>query len=210
MRGHNGIDIAGLPYNYVLVPGNFHSTGYDAAGYGNWVKIKDDAGHIWTYAHFKHRIEARGRLELFDNLGEMGTTGYSTGVHCHVGVKPQNPDQNNGYLGSIDPLPLILEAIKPITPPKKRMIKLLNNNKLVWIKAPDQTTAEFWIIRTNQEHPLETRHKVKDSIKEVVMMFGEYGKMQRVDWPEIAGLEEKKPFDLRNAILTHPELFETS
>lgn len=103
--------------------------------------------------------------------------------------QPEKPEQNN-------------------QPNEKRMIKLLENHSLVWIKAEGKDTAEFWVIRKNPKHPLETRHKVKTQVDEVVALFGQYGKMKRVNWPDIVGLTEKDSFDLHNKIITKPELFE--
>ncbi len=37
----------------------------------------------------------------------MGTTGNSTGVHLHFGLRPKECDKNDGWLGYIDPLPLL-------------------------------------------------------------------------------------------------------
>lgn len=113
MQGHNGVDIKGIntPYVNVLKAGQYVESGYQEKGYGNYIKIRDENGYVWTYAHFKHAITLRGTIEKWDRIGEIGNTGYSTGPHCHIGIKPPNPDQRNGFLGSIDPMPFILQAI---------------------------------------------------------------------------------------------------
>lgn len=102
--------------------------------------------------------------------------------------------------------------LKPINKPKqdKQMIKLLERRRCVWIKPSGESTGEFWVIRTNDEHPLEVRQKVKGGqSSEVAALFGSYGKLQRVEWPEIQGLKEGKEFDVHDLALTHPEYFES-
>lgn len=91
----------------------------------------------------------------------------------------------------------------------KKPMKLLETRKCVWIKAEGQDSAEYWVIRKNEQEPYETRHKVNKDIQDVATLFGSYGKLSRVDWPVIAGLTEKGEFDLRNLSITHPELFES-
>lgn len=111
MIGHNGLDIAGLDRNYAFVAGDLFERGFDGGGYGYYCKIRADNGDVWIYGHFAGPIRANGRVSQWQDLGQMGSTGISTGIHCHVGVKPAGYDHNNGYYGSVDPLPKILEAI---------------------------------------------------------------------------------------------------
>lgn len=128
MQGHNGVDIVGSSRVYAFRSGDVIETGYDKDGYGNYVKIKDGYGNVWIYAHFAQAVSVRGHVHQWDDLGQMGSTGFSTGVHCHVGVKPENPNQSNGYLGSIDPLPLIQQSIneEEMTQEERDMLHRVN------------------------------------------------------------------------------------
>lgn len=40
-------------------------------------------------------------------IGLSGQSGAAYGVHLHFGLKLNNPDPNNGYLGFIDPSPYL-------------------------------------------------------------------------------------------------------
>jgi len=113
MAGHNGVDMvapAGFKKNVAFFPGLVHDVLYDPKGYGYHVKIVADDGFVDTYAHFARIYVKKGdRVERWDVLGEEGSTGFSTGAHCHFGRKPVlNINTNNGYFGSTDPLPGLL------------------------------------------------------------------------------------------------------
>ena len=54
-------------------------------GYGNVVFVKhDNTSHVTVYAHLS-RIDVRvgQKLDQGDNLGAVGSTGWSTGPHLH-------------------------------------------------------------------------------------------------------------------------------
>lgn len=120
MAGHNGVDMKGIEDNYCFDAG-IANVLYDKNGYGNFVRVTTDSGFVDTYAHFENIIIEDGqRVERWQKLGKMGTTGYSTGVHLHYGRKPKNPDRNNGYFGSIDPM-LFLRSIETNTLPNEDM-----------------------------------------------------------------------------------------
>jgi hypothetical protein len=100
---------------------------------------------------------------------------------------------------------------KKTNPPnKKRMIKLMEHYRCVWKKdASDNGLAEYWVIKTNDQHPLETKHRVRTSKADVASLFGSYGNLERKDWGYLAGLTTGKDFDLNDLAITKPELFES-
>ena len=96
-RMHSGIDLAGpmgTPI-YATADGVVVSAGRES-GYGNVVRIRHDFGFETLYAHQNLlRVEAGQQVSRGDHIGDMGTTGRSTGVHLHYEVhlngRPVNP-----------------------------------------------------------------------------------------------------------------------
>lgn len=55
------------------------------------------------YMHLSQRLVTRGQNVAEGQLiGYSGDTGFVTGPHLHFGIRPLNPDINNGYRGFID------------------------------------------------------------------------------------------------------------
>ncbi len=66
------------------------------SGYGRLVKIQHEFGIETRYAHqSKIRVKVGQRVSRGDRIGDMGTSGRSTGTHLHyevrVGGKAVNP-----------------------------------------------------------------------------------------------------------------------
>jgi hypothetical protein len=62
-------------------------------GYGNYVKLQHSDGRTTYYAHLKKwsvLVEVGQSITCGDKLGEMGSSGYSTGPHVHFEMR--NPD----------------------------------------------------------------------------------------------------------------------
>ncbi|KKL69339.1 hypothetical protein LCGC14_2115920, partial [marine sediment metagenome] len=96
-RMHNGTDFAaslGTPI-YSTADGVVIHSGW-SSGFGKLVKIQHEFGIQTYYAHMsKLRVKKGQRVSRGERIGDMGTTGRSTGVHLHyevrVGGKPVNP-----------------------------------------------------------------------------------------------------------------------
>ena len=96
-RMHNGVDWAGgrgTPI-YATADGVVSHAGWQG-GYGRLVKIEHAFGIETYYAHLNAVHVTQGqRVSRGDRIGDMGTTGRSTGVHLHYEVrvdgKPINP-----------------------------------------------------------------------------------------------------------------------
>ena len=57
-------------------------------GYGNLVKIKHDFGFETRYAHLSTiRVNVGERVSRGERIGDMGTTGRSTGTHLHYEIR---------------------------------------------------------------------------------------------------------------------------
>lgn len=66
------------------------------AGYGNTVEIDHGNGYMTRYAHnSRNVVEAGARVHVGDIVAKVGSTGRSTGPHCHFEVwlngRPVNP-----------------------------------------------------------------------------------------------------------------------
>lgn len=94
---HSGLDFK-APYGarvYASAPGTVIHAGWKG-GYGKMVEIRHANGFVTRYAHLsKIRISEGGHVLAGDLIGNIGSTGRSTGPHLHYEVrrhdKPTNP-----------------------------------------------------------------------------------------------------------------------
>jgi murein DD-endopeptidase MepM/ murein hydrolase activator NlpD len=87
---HAGLDFAapqGTPI-YATADGAIKVAGFSDGGYGNHVVINHGYGYETVYGHMV-RIKARGgqRVKRGEIIGYVGSTGKSTGPHCHYEVR---------------------------------------------------------------------------------------------------------------------------
>lgn len=85
---HNGIDMAiakGTPV-YAALDGRVSATGWDNV-YGNYVKVSHHSGYVTMYAHLSKITTKKGAyVTTATKIGEVGSTGQSTGPHLHFTV----------------------------------------------------------------------------------------------------------------------------
>ena len=86
---HAGLDFAapqGTPI-YATADGTVKEAGFSDGGYGNHVVINHGYGYETVYGHMV-RIKARKgeRVKRGEIIGYVGSTGKSTGPHCHYEV----------------------------------------------------------------------------------------------------------------------------
>jgi len=90
---HEGIDIAnrlGTPIVAARdgVVAKTNTSGW-GGGYGKYVVIRHADGYYSIYGHLNRVMAKKGDHVLAgEKIGEMGTTGRSTGVHLHFGIGP--------------------------------------------------------------------------------------------------------------------------
>ncbi len=88
-RMHRGIDIAadiGTPV-HAAADGVVEFAGWNSGGYGNMIDIRHADGSVTRYAHLNRILIQNGQqLKQGQQIGEMGSTGYSTGPHLHFEV----------------------------------------------------------------------------------------------------------------------------
>lgn len=90
VKMHAGLDFTapqGTPI-YATADGAVRTAGYSNSGYGNHVIINHGYGYETLYGHMV-RIKARGgqRVKRGEIIGYVGSTGKSTGPHCHYEVR---------------------------------------------------------------------------------------------------------------------------
>ena len=116
--GHNGVDFGvttGTPVG-AAAAGTVALIGWEAGGYGNYVKIDHGGGWITYYAHLLKANPCRPgqQVQAGDEIGLSNNSGNSTGPHLHFGLKIAG--QNPAYKGYVDPLPYLTGgAPAPVT-----------------------------------------------------------------------------------------------
>ena len=89
-RMHRGIDFAaptGTPV-YAAGDGRVSFVGRNS-GYGNYVRIDHDGGYATAYAHLSRiaaGLKRNGRVKQGQVIGQVGSTGVSTGPHLHYEI----------------------------------------------------------------------------------------------------------------------------
>lgn len=85
---HNGIDIVNTPGTPILaaMAGTVRAVGFNF-NYGNYVIIQHSGVYQTLYGHLTRSIVTRGqKVSQGQEIGELGTTGYSTGPHLHFSI----------------------------------------------------------------------------------------------------------------------------
>lgn len=103
-RGHTGIDVAG-PWGTpveAMDQGEVLKAYWDTEGYGGLVVIAHPSGYETWYGHLARLdVEPGQTVDRGEEIGLMGSTGYSTGPHLHFEVR------QDGNL--VDPLEFLSE-----------------------------------------------------------------------------------------------------
>ncbi len=85
-NGHKGVDYwcgYGDPI-WASCAGVVIEAGWSVWGYGNYVLIQHDDHYVTRYAHMSSlNVTAGQYVNQYDIIGFAGSTGDSTGVHCH-------------------------------------------------------------------------------------------------------------------------------
>ena len=103
---HGGVDIAADQGSPVPTPvdGEVYEVSSQPSGYGNYVQLKDGKGNYHMFAHLDSQsVTAGQRIKAGTIIGNMGSTGASTGPHTHYAI---NPPENVGAVtggASFDP-----------------------------------------------------------------------------------------------------------
>ena len=101
---HQAVDIAsgGGPAIVASQGGTVTTAGWSGGGYGNFVVVDHGNGFRTLYAHMAHNsivVQAGQKVNQGQKLGNMGSTGRSTGPHLHFEII--------GPKGKLDPLSVL-------------------------------------------------------------------------------------------------------
>ncbi len=115
-KEHEGVDFGGKTGDAVTATGSgkikragWENPNNHKQGYGQFVEIQHEDGTITRYAHLsKINVNAGDTIESGQKIGEVGSTGHSTGPHLHYEVR------KNGQ--AIDPMKSGAFNLNPIVP----------------------------------------------------------------------------------------------
>jgi murein DD-endopeptidase MepM/ murein hydrolase activator NlpD len=123
MQGHNGLDFDAEDGELVVAidEGEVVEVRFDPAGYGVTVKLS----HPWGESRYAHgqRLSVPIEFELghvvrqSERIFLADSTGNSTGMHLHLGLRIRKDDGSldysnaNGFWGYEDPLPYLRDAL---------------------------------------------------------------------------------------------------
>lgn len=108
-HGHTGLDVAASEGTPILAAdkGEVLKAVWDHTGYGGLIIIGHPSGYETWYAHLDDiEVETGSDVARGQEIGKMGSTGFSTGPHLHFEVR------EDGQL--LDPLDFVSESsLKP-------------------------------------------------------------------------------------------------
>lgn len=134
LKAHNGLDLRaptgtevfacmdGIAAVEISAPPGTPIEGYNS-GYGVNIRIRSKAlGLEAVYGHLQATlVNDREPVKAGQLIAKADNTGISSGSHLHFGIRrisyradgagPFILDQDNGYLGYIDPLPLLADGV---------------------------------------------------------------------------------------------------
>ncbi len=148
---HKGIDIAGAPGTLVYaVDGGKVTKSYYSSTYGHVVFVEHPNQLETVYAHLRKRYVREGQIvQKGDTIGEMGSTGDSSGSHLHFEVHKYKwtADKKN----AVDPM-LALENVQQ-GESVQAMKKVERNNGQVMAAATEFSSEEK--LEKPEEKPVE-------------------------------------------------------
>ncbi len=143
-KGHNGVDLRLFDENgnkastaLVFAPhdGVVRERRNDEDGYGLYLKIESDVegsilGHLKEF-----KVGINKHVKQGDLIAIADNTGWSTGAHLHWGYYRLPRNRNNGYGGTIDPIPYLKEESMPtpgmVEVPSKTFEDLVKKSSLL-------------------------------------------------------------------------------
>lgn len=92
---HDGLDLVGIDSKEVhaTISGTVHYAGWEnpgnhAQGFGQYVCIRGTNGLLYYYGHLSElKVKTGDLVACTDVIGIEGSTGHSTGSHCHYEIR---------------------------------------------------------------------------------------------------------------------------
>lgn len=223
---HPGVDI-GAPLN---TPVRAAADGvvyrkYRSKSYGNVIFIKHDNGMATIYAHlnrFNNSVDLTDRVRQGDIIGYMGTTGNSTGVHLHWGLK----EKVNHDSKPLNPLAYVKGATKALEAEEKALLaesKNKDNTDINETLEGHDTMLSTPATPTEHKEVVAETKAVKEAKKEVqkteaarnnsAMLQSSYSDMSKLNRTIAKTAEAQRTTMISNQVETHrllKALIETS
>lgn len=184
---HKGLDfstyrVPGLE-SLAICDGVITFAGVDG-NWGNLVKMKCSYGEVWQAHHASLRVKAGDQVKRGDTIGIVGSTGLSTGIHVHLGVKVAGD--------WVDPTPYLslneeaenmsieelAKALSPYFVKKDVRINLDTTDGSVWIinhskrykvgTQPDDIAIAMSLMAAEQMSDAERKFPVTTNRKDVL------------------------------------------
>jgi len=94
-NAHDGLDLVGLEskevhstVNGCVVFASWENPDNAKQGFGQYVVIRDSSGLLHHYGHLSViKVKVGDNVKCTDVIGIEGSTGYSTGSHCHYCIR---------------------------------------------------------------------------------------------------------------------------
>jgi len=110
---HDGLDLVGIDSKEIhsTVNGTVHYAGWEnsgnhSQGFGQYVCIKGTDGRYYYYGHLSEiRVKVGQSVKITDVIGIEGSTGRSTGSHCHYCIRPAFCKGNSFDVSQISGIP---------------------------------------------------------------------------------------------------------
>lgn len=92
---HDGLDLVGLEskeihatVNGIIQYAGWENSNNHSQGFGQYVCIKGDDGLYYYFGHLSEiKVSTGNRVKITDVIGIEGSTGNSTGSHCHYEIR---------------------------------------------------------------------------------------------------------------------------
>ena len=110
---HDGLDLVGIDSKeiHATIGGTVHYAGWEnsadhSQGLGQYVCIKGTDGRYYYYGHLSEiRVKSGQSVKITDVIGIEGSTGKSTGSHCHYCIRPNFCKGNSFNVSQISGIP---------------------------------------------------------------------------------------------------------
>lgn len=106
-KGHTGLDLVGIDskeihstVNGVVDFAGWENNNNHSQGFGLYVVIKGYDGRYYYYGHMSElRVKTGQVIKITDVIGIEGSTGNSTGPHCHYEIRSK---RGTAYKGTVN------------------------------------------------------------------------------------------------------------